>query len=437
MIKLKKFKIIGFQSRNRMIEIVLSGEQSSVIYGENGCGKTTFLKLIHSILNVDNSALIDEGVREVEIIYENHELEENIIRIHEIQRLDEETGAVDIEYDWSEFLSSELADSTSLSLGVERGVSNQATRVEASDIFRFVTHPRYRGLFSRVDIHEFSEKLATHIRKTQVTRTRNRRDELSIDKRHSFLQSIKISNIESLLIERYRFARSLATERIQNALFDTLAIAINPDDRAEFTNDEEIPENFVELVIENKERLIEALDDNFENNFKDQVIHRLREITRKSDVKRIRENNLLSKLILNMMSELDVEKQLLSSINTLVDTFNKYLIGNKKLVVNTKDTFIEIEGEPHPVSVLSSGERHILTFLSLVVIAGNDRDFLIIDEPEISLNIKWQRTLMALLQDLAPFTQIIVASHSPIIAKKNPHSLVSLEPQEVQEDMFE
>ncbi|EGQ7696289.1 ATP-binding protein, partial [Vibrio vulnificus] len=86
-------------------------------------------------------------------------------------------------------------------------------------------------------------------------------------------------------------------------------------------------------------------------------------------------------------------------------------------------------GGRHSVDVLSSGERHILTFLSLVVIAGRERDILIIDEPEISLNIKWQRTLMSLIQDLVPYTQIIVASHSSLIAKKIPQSLVKLSPE--------
>ncbi|WP_335838489.1 AAA family ATPase [Aeromonas veronii] len=130
-----------------------------------------------------------------------------------------------------------------------------------------------------------------------------------------------------------------------------------------------------------------------------------------------------------MINELEFEKQLLSSINKLVETFNDYLIGDKKLIINTNEVYVDINGKRHSIDVLSSGERHILTFLSLVVIAGRERDFLIIDEPEISLNIKWQRTLMTLLQELVPFTQIIVASHSPLIAKKTPQSLVKLQPE--------
>ena len=84
----------------------------------------------------------------------------------------------------------------------------------------------------------------------------------------------------------------------------------------------------------------------------------------------------------------NVEKQLLNSINTLIETFNNYLIGDKRLIVNTNEIYVEIDGYPRTIDVLSSGERHIFTFLSLIVIACRDRDILIIDEPEISLNIK-------------------------------------------------
>ncbi len=87
---------------------------------------------------------------------------------------------------------------------------------------------------------------------------------------------------------------------------------------------------------------------------------------------------------------------------------------------------MDINSARHSVNELSSGERHILTFLTLVLFEGQDRNFLIIDEPEISLNIKWQRELMSIFSTLLPKTQIIVASHSPALAKRNPNFLSEL-----------
>ncbi|MGR5331617.1 AAA family ATPase [Photobacterium damselae] len=428
--KLHAIEIEGFQAPNRRARLEFSRNSNvSVIYGDNGCGKTTFLKLIHGILNRDNSILSNESVSKVVVDFYDNENVLKKVTIFQQVKIDEDGNFIGVEYDWSDLIDSHLADSRSLSLGVERGVTAQSSKIEPHDIYRFANISDYRHLFSRIDLHEFSERLSNFIRHNQLRKVRNRRDELSLDKNHTYLQSIKMSNIESLLVERYVQARSVATERIQNALFDTLSVVVDPNSGINSGNTM-VPDNFSDLVKENRERLIEALDDGSQNNFKDHITNILIDANDHYSIDSIRENALLSQLIINMISELEFEKQLLSSINTLVDTFNNYLVGNKRLVVNIREVYIDINGHKHSVDVLSSGERHILTFLSLVVISGRDRDILIIDEPEISLNIKWQRTLMSLMQELVPFTQIIVASHSSLIAKKIPESLTKLEPEE-------
>jgi predicted ATPase len=61
----------------------------------------------------------------------------------------------------------------------------------------------------------------------------------------------------------------------------------------------------------------------------------------------------------------------------------------------------------------------LLTFLTIVLIDINKRNFLFIDEPEISMHMKWQQKLLPLIGELAPTTQIIVASHSPSIPNKS------------------
>ena len=185
-------------------------------------------------------------------------------------------------------------------------------------------------------------------------------------------------------------------------------------------------QNLGPRILESKDRIIEALDDGEDNNFKTRIVNILGKINQKGELEKILEHSLLSELFQNMIDELEVEKLILSAINLLVERFNAYLIGDKKLVVNGQEVFVRIDGERHSVNELSSGERHILTFLALVLFEGQDRNFLIIDEPEISLNIKWQRELMSIFSELLPKTQIIVASHSPALAKRNPDYLSKL-----------
>ncbi|EOV8629476.1 AAA family ATPase [Proteus mirabilis] len=428
--KLLSIYIAGFQSLNRAAYVEFADGDISVIYGDNGCGKTTFLKLVHSILKRDDESLASENVMYVEIYYEKNNGEREFIPVTQIQEEVDE-GIIKNSYDWSELVDSELADCTSLSLGVERGVTSESLKVEPVDILRFLGHPEYRSLFAKTDIHLFSERMAMFLKRYQNNRRRNKKDNMDLDAKHVFLQNIKMSNIENMLVERYLLARNIATERIQNALFDTLAIAV---DAKKTSDDIVMPSNFENDVYKNKERIIEALDDGFENNFKNHVVNILSSIQSESDVNKILENQLLRKLVMNMTRELKVEKQLLSSINILVDVFNSFLVGDKKLIINKQEIYVQTEDSNLSIGALSSGERHILTFLSIVIIAGRGRDILLIDEPEISLNIKWQRTLLSLLQELVPETQIIVASHSPIISKKSPNSLVKLAPVKIEND---
>jgi len=49
---------------------------------------------------------------------------------------------------------------------------------------------------------------------------------------------------------------------------------------------------------------------------------------------------------------------------------------------------------------------------------------LIIDEPEISLNIDWQKILVASMQRLNPDAQLVLATHSPEIMADVPDTKV-------------
>jgi predicted ATPase len=421
--RIENIEFKGFKAEDRFARVDMSSKNVTVIFGDNGCGKTTFLKAINSFLSQDNEALSVIGIKEV-----------NCKITHNYEAISISVKYTDDGYDWQEFENSALFESKSLSLGVERGISTQSMKIEPDVLMEFFSHPRREHLFfdrergmvhSRRNIHELSNELSYFLRRRNAARFRNRRPEIDFEKNHLYLQSIKIENIEQLLLQRYRIARITATKKIQSALFDTLSVAID----VENSSPHKIKPERNKLgprILESKERIIEALDDGEENNFKNRIINILSRIDQPGEISKILEHSLLSELFENMIDELEVEKLILSSINLLVDRFNAYLIGGKKLVINGREVYVNIEGESHSVNELSSGERHILTFLALVLFEGQGRNFLIIDEPEISLNIKWQRELMAIFSELLPSTQIVVASHSPALAKRNPDYLSEL-----------
>jgi predicted ATPase len=71
-------------------------------------------------------------------------------------------------------------------------------------------------------------------------------------------------------------------------------------------------------------------------------------------------------------------------------------------------------GEPLKPAQLSSGEQQLMLLFCYVLTGREKSSVFMIDEPEISLNIKWQRKLVQSLLDITEHsnTQFIFASHS-------------------------
>jgi len=430
-ILIQKIEINGFKSPTSKLSVLLSGSNISVIYGDNGSGKTTFLKILHSILEKDESILIQNKVSSVVLYYSypdgNYDRTTIKRKYESSKRSDSLKKNESSEYNWTDFLNSPLAELSSLSLGVERGVINQASRIEPRQIYDYFVRHR-EILIKEVDLFSIAHEMSTFLRVTHNKyKSRSDQNQFEMVKKNLHLQSVKIENIESLLLEKYKMARITATKRIQSALFDTLSIAITLNETSVDRNHRtSLPNDFERRLIENKERIIEALDDGEENKFKNKVIQILSDDNIEEEVSRYRHHEILGQLFMNMMNELELEKQMLSSINLLIDTFNRFLIQGKELIIKNEHIYVKVGRITHSISELSSGERHILTFLCLVLFEGGKRNILIIDEPEISLNIKWQRELLSLFSELIPQTQIIVASHSPSLANRNPQFLCEL-----------
>ena len=72
--------------------------------------------------------------------------------------------------------------------------------------------------------------------------------------------------------------------------------------------------------------------------------------------------------------------------------------------------------EVHP-SYLSSGEQHLLILYSQLLFEIEPDTLVMIDEPEISMNVVWQRNFLKDLQRIVELRKfdILIATHSPMI----------------------
>lgn len=71
--------------------------------------------------------------------------------------------------------------------------------------------------------------------------------------------------------------------------------------------------------------------------------------------------------------------------------------------------------EPLDLRLLSSGEKQLLVILMTVMLEDGNSTTLFMDEPEVSLHMEWQQTLIETIRRLNPKVQIILSTHSPAI----------------------
>lgn len=101
----------------------------------------------------------------------------------------------------------------------------------------------------------------------------------------------------------------------------------------------------------------------------------------------------------------------------LVDSYKKIIFNENrgKFKIKTLD-----EKKTIPLDKLSSGEKHLITLFTNIYFNLEESYTLLIDEPERSLHIEWQKNFIPQLKKALEDKkiQIIVATHSPYIVKE-------------------
>jgi predicted ATPase len=104
----------------------------------------------------------------------------------------------------------------------------------------------------------------------------------------------------------------------------------------------------------------------------------------------------------------------MSSRNELQQLITRMYTGNKE--IHFSDRFIDVvteSGDQIGLESLSSGEKHLLRILVQSLLAGQSS--MMIDEPELSMHVDWQKNLIQSLRALNGQAQLILATHSPEI----------------------
>lgn len=410
----KEFKIVGlFGLYNHEISFPQSQENSSeasvvMIYGANGIGKTTILKMIDGLmtLNFDIFRKIkftecslkfsDNSIITVVGKYENKELLSLIVTYkHSSVTLSPiKTGAVNESEQINQFIFVELYNKDLEKFSFE---FIDTERLMKQNIRNEERKLEYRNVKQKI----FSQ------------RTNNENDYLA-NKVQDFLTKSQV------FYEKY-FLKS------EPELFDKLIKNIENSDK-QISNSSELISR-LELIKKTDKKYqttrLGIVKDKWDEK---KLIEILKGITDDRSPLNSQKLTVINSYIEVLESRLIERKDLAERLLIFEDILNKFLI-DKKFSISPEKGFkiISDNGDEITEHQLSTGEFHLL-YLSVLALCTKVKGSIIaIDEPEMSMHISWQRQLVKALTQCASKAnpQFIFATHSPDIASHYNNSLIT------------
>lgn len=135
--------------------------------------------------------------------------------------------------------------------------------------------------------------------------------------------------------------------------------------------------------------------------------------------------HIISEIILLHKKQYEREE----NVRTFANVCNKYLRGKEfvfdndhftlpiKPIMDFSSLLLVNKSDEIKLSMLSSGEKQIVSLFAHLYLTGNNNYILIIDEPELSLSVPWQQTLLPDILKTGRCNSLIAVTHSPFIYK--------------------
>ena len=126
-------------------------------------------------------------------------------------------------------------------------------------------------------------------------------------------------------------------------------------------------------------------------------------------------------------TDLRKDPNLIELTTLLRDLGYEWSLETINALKNRYDVRLSKQGSSFLVGAASSGERELLTYLFAIFSLNVRNALILVDEPELHLHPKWQRTLLQLFSTLAEKTgnQFLFATHSPMFVSPDSIQFVS------------
>ncbi len=424
--KLQSFtgnKIFGF------IELDIDFKDTlTFLTGVNGSGKTTALNLINSLLNPDFRHLIETPFERITLSFLHKNVDYQISCIKDQGDLTIELSSIDDKIYLLGF--DKEVEAFSLRKGNSDYINNLNLNYRSHPIFEVLTSlpsTVYLGLDRRIESNDdsyYSERtkiLSSHFGKRSkrklsgslgmsLMETELRVQDTYRRMRH-FEDNQAIKLRDSILLSAFKYS-SFTPDMMENNGWKDSAHLLN--------RKNEILEALSKIdaldkrVTQEIEHFFSRIDELFKSlEAKDGGIS-VEWLTNKAQIGRISD---LVDIIDDHKSKLDKH---FSPINKFLNKINLFIMDTgKKIIIDPVGNLVVLRpnGSKCTIEGLSSGERQILIIISHAIFnkASTAGSVFIIDEPELSLHMRWQEIFIDEVKSISPNTQFILATHSPDI----------------------
>lgn len=135
-------------------------------------------------------------------------------------------------------------------------------------------------------------------------------------------------------------------------------------------------------------------------------------------------STVLHLYISDALEKLSPYEELFEKINLFVSLMNEKMLAFKEIKISQEHGFYFKSNSNKPIELnnLSSGEQNQIVIYFDLIFKSNSQAIILIDEPEISLHVAWQKEFLDSIfriKKLNSFSKIIIATHSPQIVNNN------------------
>lgn len=385
MAHITEITIEGLLGNSDSIHLKLNRDVN-VFFGENGCGKTTLLKVLDAALSVDGAAMAQLPVTKA------------VIDIYSInaKRVIRHTWERDLKNRDDERLR-QLALLNSDYLETAEG-QYLLSRAHARNEWKLSPKGKFSGGWS----HTFLPTTRLYFGGVGSRRAHAATSNLSeVELDQAFSESVKRAWLQF-------YSKTLSDVRTvqESGLVTVLKHVLDPshEDSSGISSDSSDVYDRVARFLSRQPQ-------------SDRI-----SLGSPSAFKRRYEKDVNLRKIVDNLNDMERSiEQAMVPINSFLDTITRLLSKGKSLQLSDNELQVLLaDGRSLPIAQLSSGEKHLIKILLYSMTAGPNT--VLIDEPELSLHIDWQRSFIQTIRSLNTDCQLILASHSPEVMADIPDS---------------